>query len=206
MSDVPVTQSAGSITRFLGHIKTAGIPPKVNTAYLKSAGFTSSNDIALLKVFKALKFIDATGAPTDRWKQYRDASRSKFVLAEAVRDAYSGLFSMYNDAHRKDDEAISNWLRSNTDFAGLTIDRAVRTFKALSTEADFSETGTANPPQSASVPTPTAAQPIAHAVTTLSNSPSVNINVELHLPSSTDPKVYELFFSAMKKHLLDESK
>ena len=206
MSDVPITQNTKSLSKFLAHIKSAGVPANVNTAYLKAAGFTSSNDFALLKVFKFLKFVDATGTPTARWQDYRDDSKSKLVLGQAIKECYGGLFEMYEDAYRKDDEAIGNWLRSNTSFAGVTIERAVRTFKALCAEADF--TGgvkvtplAANAAVQATDPTPFVAASVAK-----SGMPSVNINVELQLPASTDPKVYELFFSAMKKYLLEDQK
>lgn len=33
---------------------------------------------------------------------------------------------------------------------------------------------------------------------------NVNINVELTLPETTDEKVYEAFFRAMRKHLLTD--
>jgi len=201
---VPVTKSQRSISKFLTHIEEAGIPPKVTNSYLKGAGFTSSNDSALIPVFKSLGFIDSSSSPTERWKQYRNKSESKRVLGQAIKECYSTLFSMYPDADRKDDEAIANWIRSNTTFAGITVTRAVATFKALIAHASFDEVTTK---ANASTPTETTTtsrpKPSLNTVTHSSNIPSVNINIELQLPATNDPKVYENFFSAMKKHLID---
>jgi hypothetical protein len=112
MVTLPVTQNAGSIARFLKHIQSAGVPPKVNHPYLKSVGFKSSNDAALIGVLKAIDFIDPAGTPTERWKEYRDTTKAGGVLAEAIRACYGGLFQIFPDAERKDDEAISNWVRT----------------------------------------------------------------------------------------------
>ena len=202
---VPNTVSVGSIPRFLKHIQIAGIPTKVTNPYLKSVGFKSSNDYALISVLKALDFIDHGGVPTARWTAYRNTQKAKAVLADAIKKAYPGLFEVYPDAERKDDEALANWIRSNTGFAGLTVERAVRTFKTLCAEADFAAT----PVASSDEPTPTA--PVVsgsgvavNPVLQGQNSPSVNINVELHLPSTNDPEVYENFFKSMKAHLFNE--
>lgn len=205
MVTLPVTQNAGSIARFLKHIQSAGVPPKVNNPYLKSVGFKSSNDSALIGVLKAIDFIDPAGTPTERWKAYRDTTKAGAVLAEAIRACYDGLFQIFPDAERKDDEAISNWIRSNSDFSGLTVERAVRTFKALGAEADFN----AKPATTtATLATPAAGAPAAEMARIISQpaGPNVNINIELQLPSTNDPVVYENFFKAMKQHLFNEPK
>lgn len=205
---VPLTTSAASIPRFLDHIRDAGVPDKVTNPYLRSVGFKSSNDSALIGVFKALGFVDASGSPTQTWKSYRDATKGKAVLGGAIKKCYEGLFKIYSDAHRKDDEAIANWIRSNTTLGGVTVDRAVRTFKALCAGADFNSTAPVvdtTPEQSAPAPEQkdTAVSPLA---TSLGMSPNVNINIELHMPATNEPEVYEHFFEAMKKHLFNESK
>lgn len=205
-TSAPSTASVGSIPRFFKHIQVAGIPPKVTNPYLKSVGFKSSNDYALIGILKALDFIDHGGVPTTRWNAYRDTKNAKFVLAEAIRNTYTGLFGTYPHAEGKDDEAVANWVRGNTSFSGVTVERAVRTFKTLCAEADFSAalatTGTQTSP---SVPNSvTASTTAAVPVLATQGNPSVNINIELHLPSTNDPEVYDNFFKSMKAHLFSE--
>lgn len=202
---IPVTISSNSIPRFLEHIRTAGIPNKVTNPYLKSVGFKSSNDGALIGIFKTLGYIDNSGAPTDTWKAYRNTAKAPVVLAEAIRHAYSGLFNIYPDAHRKDDEAILNWIRSNSNYAGLTVNRALTTFKTLCREADFNKhESVAKQTEAVSAATDAQAAPsVSVAGSALKN---ININLELHMPATTDPKIYENFFAAMRKHLVDNVK
>lgn|ERR1022692_472082 len=92
---VPVSVSSTSIPRFLDHIRSAGVPAKVTTAYLKSAGFKSSNDHSLLKIFKDLGFLSSDGTPTDIWRSYRaDEQQAKIVLGHAINYCYAGLFHL----------------------------------------------------------------------------------------------------------------
>ena len=207
---VPVVFSPKSIDRFLEHIRTANKPPKVTTAYIKSVGFKSSNDSALITTFKSLGFIDNGGTPTDRWQQYRgDKERAGKVLGNGIKECYADLFAIYPDAYRKDDEAVANWIRSNSTHSNDIVKRAVSTFKALVSKATF-EAGSDDTPVGPETPgngqagTPPVTPPPVH----LNNpaTPAVNINIELQLPATTDPKVYENFFAAMKKYLKDNDR
>lgn len=208
-SNLPTIVSPKSIDRFLGVISSAGIPVKVDTNYLKSVGFKSGNDIALIRIFKAMGFLDGSGAPTDKWRGYKDSAKSKKVLGEAIKSAYSGLFSIYPDANRKDDEAVRNWIRTETGGSDLAVQRMLSTFKTLASNADFD--GLDDPiqhetPTPIGTTTPISAPVAGMPVVAKSLGPVVNINIELQIPPTDDPKVYENFFSAMKKYLLDDGK
>lgn len=211
MADVPYTKTIASIPRFMSHIQDAGVPDKVTQKYLKSVGFTSSNDSYLLGLLKGIGFIDNSGGPTPRWKSYRDKSQAPRVMAEAVRDGYAGLFAVYADAFRRDDEAITNYIRGNTDYAGDTVSRALGSFKALCALADFAKVdgspaqppakGPEHPPASESIPVVTTVAPAP----VLPGRPAVTINIELQLPASADKSTYDDFFAAMRKHLFDDN-
>jgi hypothetical protein len=66
-------------------------PDKFTYDHLNSLGFTSSNDRAIIPLMKDLGFLTAEGAPTPRYHAYRDKSRSKVVLGEALREAYGDV-------------------------------------------------------------------------------------------------------------------
>lgn len=217
MADVPYSIAPGRIPNFLSHIQDAQVPEKVTHKYLESAGFTSKNDRSLIGIFKALGFLDGSGVPQERWNAYRHKGSAGAVLAQTIRECYSGLYAMYPDAHRKDDEAITNWIRSNTNHSADIVRRALKTFRMLTEKADF-EAGSPHidavtehdrgsdkhhPPgestkvrQSAKKTTMVASEPA---------TPAINVNVQLHLQASDDPAVYDAFFAAMKKHLLPDA-
>ena len=207
----PYTKTAGAIPRLLAHIRDAGTPSKVTVKYLASVGFTSSNDRYLVGVLRGLNFISESGAPTDRWRHYRGSS-AKTELADAIRNGYAELFTTYPDAYRRDDEAITNFIRGHTDYAATTVQHALRTFRVLCAEADFeaasvdqiagADTSSAPVESPASQASPIvtigeATPPVANPAAAV-----ININIQLQLPPSEDGKIYESFFDAMKKHLL----
>lgn len=206
---VPYTKSPGSISRFLTHIRSAGVPTKVTVKYLKTVGFTSSNDTYLVSLLKGIDFVDSGGVPTGRWKAFR-GTNGKQALADAIRVGYSDLFSTYPDANLRDNEAIANYVRGHTDYAGDTVGRAVASFKALCAEADFGPTSSGSSPESArphrggdvsdgNQANPVVSETVPHRGG--SGSPTININIELHLQPSTDAAMYDAFFKAMKEHL-----
>lgn len=131
------TANPASIPRFLKHIASAGVPEKLTLKYLESVGFKTKNDRVLISILRALGFIDASQAPTERWKQYRDKSKSRQVLGAAVQGAYGDLFKTYPDAHARDADTIRNFLSSKSNVADSTLKLAVATFKALAAESAF---------------------------------------------------------------------
>lgn len=88
-----------------------------------------------------------------------------------------------------------------------TIDRMVTTFKALSGLAEFDgQAPTAASGAAPQVPAPVIAPggtPLA-APERQAAGLTVNVNIQLTLPETTDSKVFDAFFKSMKQHLLTE--
>ena len=199
MSSIPYTPNPSSLSKFLNHIQTAGIPTKVNRDYLTSVGFKSSNDRYLIPIFKAIGFLDASGQPTQRWRDFRDKNKSRTILGEGIQQAYRDLFDTYPDAHRKDNEAIRNFFASRTDWGTATLDRAVSTFKSLCSMATFGDGAPSTLPEiesSGEEPPPTASIPRSRT-----SEPAITLNIQLELPATSDADVYDKLFAAMRKHL-----
>lgn len=209
---LPTIVSPKSIDRFLAVISSAGVPAKVNTNYLKSVGLKSGNDASLIRIFKSLGFLDGSGVPTEKWRAYKDSTKSRKVLGEAIKTTYSGVFAIYPDAHRKDDEAIRNWIRTETGGSDVAVQRMLSVFKTLVGNAEFEgldEMGQAiaieASPVTQTAPVGVPAQVVSTPVVSKSG-PVVNVNIELQIPPTNDPVIYENFFAAMKKYLLDDGK
>lgn len=192
------------LPKFLKEIPGLGVPSKVNRAYLKSVGFTSSNHSYIPRVLLKLGFLDSSGAPTDRWKRYRDKTQQATVMQEALLEAYKDLYATFPDAHNRDVEALRNYFGSRSDAAGVTLVRAANTFKTLSGLARFNSTapGTPQTPSDAAATIPAGGgsppTPTPHMA-----MPAVNINIQLQLPETDKKEVYDNFFAAMRKHLFE---
>mgnify|MGYP006276119035 CR=1 FL=1 len=199
----PYVQSPSKLSSFLQTLPGHGVPEKLSVTTLKSWGFSSSNDRAFISVMKFIGFIDTSQRPTELWTKAR--GDLKAAVAEGVISGYSKLYSLLPDAHRKDDEALKNFFSANSTVGSGAISKMVSTFKALASLGDFSKVGEGSAAsdssgesndQNASTPPVVNPGPKASA-----GGPSVNINIELHVPEDKTGEVYDKFFAAMKKHL-----
>ena len=196
LSEVPYTNLAGKIEQYFSKFQETGVPAKVTLKWLGSLGFTSSNDRHIVKVLKALNFIDDSHVPTERWRRFKNKEEAPIVLAEGIQDAYSDLFATYEDAYRKDREAIFNFFSGKTGKAESTVNLMVNTFLNLCQLANFE----LRPREKErKIVTPREAVGI---VTEKEIVPEVHINIQLHLPATNEPSVYDNLFKSLKKHLL----
>lgn len=203
---IPYAHNDGNLKKFLTEkLPEANIPQKVNKKYFETLGYTSSNDRPIIGVLKFLGIIDSSGNPTQVYRDLRDSTKAKKVLGEQIRKSYAELYGLYPDAHNRDDEAIANVLRSNSDASKATIAMTVRTFKTLCTLADFSnenyEASTTN-----SIPDDNHIPSISKRINTgLSGDSAIvlNVNIQLTLPETTNYEIYDKLFESLRKNLLD---
>ena len=139
MTNYPYILKTGSIKKFLEKIPSIGVPDKVNLKLIYTLDFRSTNDRAILAVLKFLKFVDDSGVPTDRYKNYRDKSKSSSVLANSIREAYYELFKVYSDAYNKDHKTLQNFFSTHTSLGERAVKSTVETFKALCSMANFEQ-------------------------------------------------------------------
>jgi hypothetical protein len=201
--DAIYTPTPATIPKFLDTIQGLGVPNRVTNQYLTSIGFKSTNDRALVPVLKSLGFLDTSGVPTERWKNYRDKAKAKGVLAAAITEAYSGLFETYPDAYRRDNEALRNYFSTHSsNLNEKTLQLVVRTFKSLSSHADFGSPVAADEILEHAGDTSKVKAVRVKELDSESAGLTININIQLQLPPSDDGSVYEKFFEAMNKTIL----
>ena len=144
MGDFVYTNVPGKLKTLLTKIRTVGVPSKVTVQWLKTVGFTSSNDNTLIGVLKFVNLIDSNAAPTATWTQFRGNSH-KAVLGDAIRLGYAELFALYPDAERRTQAELDHVFRTSSTGGKQVISKTIATFKALAEEAEFSDDGTSDP-------------------------------------------------------------
>ncbi|WP_449369993.1 DUF5343 domain-containing protein [Thiomonas sp.] len=179
-------------------------PPKATVQWLKTIGFTSSNDASLLGVLKAVALVDATGVPTSAWTSYRGAHHKK-VLGDAVRQGYAELFAVYPDAWQRSTTDLEHVFSTSSSAGKQVIAKTVSTFKAVCELAEFGAPDEQPSPTVHTGPmhSPVAATPSAHAVAPPNGCkvPSVHIDIQIHIsPEATTDQIDQIFKS-MSKHL-----
>lgn len=206
MAQAPAyTTVPGRLPDLLRKIREIGVPPKATSGWLQSLGFTSSNDRSLLAPLRQIGFIDASGTPTPAWKQYRGGDH-KAVLGRAIKKGYEQLYTMYPNAHERSPEELAHFFTSQSDTGKQSIDKMVSTFKNLAAQAEFGHVDHPQPSGMAEIGE--TSNGATHEVSlgashrSVANGLTVNINVQLTLPETSDEKVFAAFFKAMKEHLL----
>ena len=187
-------------------IRKAQAPKQFSIGFLQSLGFSSSSDRLVVGVLKALGLLTESGNPTKVYHEYLDESRSKAVLADAIRSAYADLFQVNKDAHELPVADIRGKMKtlSEGEYSDGVIDDMAATFKALVRHADFKARAEAimRPDEEQSVPSDT-----KPPIEKLAGEPQRRIgslvySVNLILPESRDPSVYDALFRSLKEHLL----
>jgi hypothetical protein len=176
-----------------------GVPAKVSVQWLKTLGFTSSNDATMLPVLKFIGLADQSGAPTQKWSLFR-GSNSKAVLASAIQQGYAALYNIYPDAHLRTQTDLENVFKTSSTSGQQAITKTVNTFKALVGAAEFSNTP---PPDALHAPGPLhAPAATAHSSTHAGvASPSLHIDIQVHISPESTPEQIDKIFASMAKHL-----
>jgi Family of unknown function (DUF5343) len=198
------TTVTGKIKQLLAKLRTAGVPPKVTGAWLKTIGFKSSNDVTLAGVLKFIGFTDGSNIPTPIWVAYRGANY-RAVLGQAIRNGYADLFAVYPDANTRSVTDLQHVFSTSSSAGQQVVAKTVATFKALVDEADF--TAAASPTQTTMTSGPLHTPATAGAIPPLpqtpqvQDGPEVHIDIQIHIsPESTADQI-EKIFESMAKHL-----
>jgi len=201
LTDVYV-QVYGQLGDFFARIAEGQAPERFTRQHLKDIGFASASFNAVIPLLKALGFLAADGAPTERYHRYRDRSQSRRIMGEAMREAYGDLFVIKANPTDADRSLIEGKFKS----AHNTTDRVAKlmasTFYSLLGLADLEPP--AKPLQTptteikASLPPPSKTE----GTPTATLSPTLNYNIQIHLPATKDVEVFNAIFKSLKEHLL----
>lgn len=185
-------------------IHTAQAPESFSTRFLENLGFKAKGDRLIIAVLKMLGFLDDSGKPTDRYFEYLDQSQSETVLAAAIRDAYSDLFSLHKNAQKFSKQEFIGKAKtlSQGQLGDRVLDQMYMTFSSLVELADFS----AEPPKPAPHPKTPPKEMVDPKTAKHVDSPPLSIgglvyNIQIVLPETRDPAVYDALFRSLREHL-----
>ncbi|MBI5869110.1 MAG: DUF5343 domain-containing protein [candidate division Zixibacteria bacterium] len=203
------TQKPGAIAAYFDAVLDAQPPDRFSIRFLENLGFTSTNDRLFLSILKDLGFLNVDGVPQQRYYEFMDRTRSRIVLAEGIRDAYSDLFAVNTKANELTPSDVKNKLR--TLYAGKktnnVIDRIAMTFSALCEYADFSKPASAKPPTEDTKTETTPESPQKKLERAIKDVPqtvsldSLQYHINIVLPETRDQGVYDAIFRSLREHL-----
>lgn len=184
-------------------IRDGQAPERFGQQLLKDWGFTSTNDRAFIPLLKCLGFLTADGKPTQRYHDYRDHSRSKQVMTDALRDAYGDIFLIKEHPSNSDRTAIEGKFKSFHNASDNVAGLMAKTFLALLPLADLSSKRMAAAKPSDTAPPEKAEPAVArgHGAAAISG---LHYNIQVHLPATKDVEVYNAIFKSLREHLLEQ--
>ena len=205
MTDYPYMVSNNKIAPIIAGIQAAAKPQKVSREFLKNIGFTSSNDRAIIPLFRKLGFITEDSVPTMYYDQLRDKTQYKRILAARIRELYADLFAINTTIQSDTDENIKGAISRVTGGDEKSVLRVFSTFKALCAIADFDAHKVETPPKETLSTPPvvdtntTSSVPVG---STMRGNAEFHYNIQIHLPATTDISVYNAIFKSLKDNLL----
>lgn len=186
-------------------------PSKFTTEHLKSIGFKSSNDIGAIGLLKDLGFLTPDGVPTQRYHEYRDKSRSKAVMGQALRQAYEDLFHINEKPTTADKTTIEGKFKSAHNATDRIAGEQARTFFALLKLADLDGASQSKTPPKREVDVQELVEAEKddhraqkHDKKVIPSFAGLRYNIEIHLPATKDVEVYNAIFKSLKEHLLED--
>lgn len=196
------TQVHPQLAKFFSTLREGTAPDKFTQQYLVDIGFGSSNYRVLIPLLKELGFLTADGSPTDIYRSYLDSSRSRQILGQAVRAAYSDLFTITKNPTKSDKEKISGKFKSTFNLSDLQAERCAYTFLALAELSEFSSTAS-DVVDETGADLANAAKTKDHVVATSGRVIGLKYDIAIHLPATKDIEVYNAIFKSLKEHLVD---
>ncbi|MEP5612315.1 MAG: DUF5343 domain-containing protein [Cyclobacteriaceae bacterium] len=202
------TQAYSSIGEFFNRIRDAQAPDKFTQQILKDWGYKSNNHRVFIPLLKSLGFLSSEGTPTQRYHEYRDHSKSREIMANAIKEAYGDIFLIKAHPTSGDKALIQGKFKSYHNASENVAKLHTSTFYALLGLADL-KVKTKNEPvkaesvESSSEPAPIEQNNHSNVVDLPASKVGLHYNIQIHLPATKDVEVYNAIFKSLKEHLLD---
>ncbi|WP_126973871.1 DUF5343 domain-containing protein [Gynurincola endophyticus] len=210
-ADIPYMNAPGSIGKILDKIKEASTPETFSQDFLKTKlGFNGGNYLTFIPWAKKAGLVNSDGTPTNLYKQFRNPATSGKSLAIAIKQAYSELFSRNEYANELDKKAFKGLVMESTGEAhdSKKVENIVSTFFNAKALADFNPT-----PDSKAEEKPKENEPERKSQELSSHSSfqphkqrsiGLNYTINLVLPKTDDPAIFNAIFKSLKENLLND--
>jgi len=202
---IPYVTVVGTLTRILDKIKEAGTPETFNPDFLSTKlGFKGGNYRTFIPWAKKLGLLNSDGTPTALYKKFRNPSTSKASMAEAIKIGYSELYTRNEYCHELDRKALKGLIMETTGepHDSRVVELMVATFFNAKSQADFEASGNDGIKEENNVDKNHETKTEVSHVKKMNLG--LNYTINLVLPKTDDPSVYNAIFKSLRENLLKE--
>jgi hypothetical protein len=210
---LPYMVASGTLPKILNKICDASIPENFNQDFLGTKlGFPGGNQRAFIPWAKKCGIINEDGTPTNLYKDFRNPQFRGIAMADALKRGYAELYLRNEYAH---DLNKGDFTKLVTDTTGLAHDNAivkaiVNSFYNAKDFADFeAKKDDLKKTDITEASKKTKENIIEKDETKVQAerkkmSLGINYTINLVLPKTDDPSIYNAIFKSLKDNLLNE--
>jgi hypothetical protein len=202
---LPYVVQPGSIKKILEKIRDAKTPDRFTTDFLDTKlGFRGGNYRQFIPLVKKLSLLNSDGTPTGLYKAFRNPTTSKGAIAAAMKLGYREMFDRNEYAGSLNKDELKGLVVEITglDAKDQIVALICRTFEMLKSFADFDQKLPTHKADEVSEPTAPGASSGGAMGANEELDVRLSYSINLVLPKTDDPAVFNAIFKALKEHLL----
>ncbi|MCY3826354.1 MAG: hypothetical protein F4235_04030 [Candidatus Dadabacteria bacterium] len=210
-SKLPYMVSVGLIPKILEKVQNAKRPERFTQDFLETKlGHSGGSARPIIPLLKRMGLLGADGVPTVLYDQFRNPETQGFAVAKGIKNAFTELFDRNEYVYELSREKLTGQVIEIT--GGTKEDSRTRaivgTFLALKELADFEAEDPQNLVSEQKSEATSLAQPSSDAenVSPITDKDNIELRVgytiNLNLPETKDPEVFNAIFRALRENLL----
>jgi len=205
--NIPYMSVPGTLVRILEKIKSAGTPTNFNGDFLaKTLDFKGGNYKTFIPWAKKIGLINSDGTPSQLYKKFRNPSSSKGSLGEALRKGYAELFAKDEKCYKLDKPKLKGLVMEATGepHDSKVLELMVNSFWNAKTLADFESYSGEDDEEDEEEQEELNNESKEKSLNDKKINLGLNYTINLVLPKTDDPAIYNAIFKSLRENLLKE--
>jgi hypothetical protein len=207
MASLPYISSPGNIDKALNGIKNAAVPDRVSQDFVKTILKISGGSGAQMTSFlKKIGLSNADGSPNEVYRRFRNPTSSGPAIENAIRTGYAPLYVRNEFMHELGDSELTGLIVEETGqpHDSTVVKLTTSCIKHLKSFANFTHQAAA---EKSEVLKPEEMPNLTPRIRNDDDLPkkvgfNLGYTINLNLPATSDPAVFNAIFKSLKEHLL----
>ena len=207
---LPYMLATGLIPKILEKIQNARRPDRFTQDFLETKlGHSGGSARPIISLLKRMGFLGSDGVPTSLYDQFRNTETQGFAIAQGMKAAFGELFDRNEYVYEMPRDKLTGLI---VEITGNTKESSktrgiIGTFLALNELANFEDDvppPTPDPHREETSSTALPVDPKTLPTTATDNSIELRVGytINLNLPETTNPEVFNAIFRALRANLL----
>lgn len=212
MAALPYVTATGNIEKALKGIKAAATPESVSQDFVKTIlGIKGGSGNQMTAYLKKIGFATADGTPTDFYKKFRNTATDGWAAAQALKTGYAPLYVRNEYMHKLSDDDLRGLVVEETgaEQGSNVVPLIIACIKQLKKFAKWDaapiDEKTEKPVTETLLSSILSQQNPTAPSTPQRLGLNLGYTINLNLPATSDPAVFNAIFRALKEHLLKAS-